>query len=134
MKRLLLIPTFALSIVACNAGQNNSQTSEVAKPAPTQQSQSVATAKAPQKAQGVWIDVRSPEEYNAGHLEGAVNIVHTDIASQIASVAPDKNQPINLYCRSGRRAEMALQELKKLGYTNLTNHGAYDDLVKQGLK
>lgn len=69
MKKLLLIPAFALSIVACNAGQNNNQAGEVAKPAPTQQSQSVETAQAPQKAQGVWIDVRGADEYNAGHLE-----------------------------------------------------------------
>ena len=42
--------------------------------------------------------------------------------------------PINLYCRSGRRAEAALTELKNAGYTNVTNHGGYEDLVKKGLK
>lgn len=87
-----------------------------------------------QKAAGVWIDVRSAEEFNQGHLSGAINLTHTDIAQRIAEVAPDKNQPINLYCRSGRRAEAALNELKKLGYRNVTNHGGYDDLVKAGLK
>lgn len=79
-------------------------------------------------------DVRSAEEYNAGHLMNAINIVHTDIKNQIANVAPNKDEPIHLYCRSGRRAEIALQGLKELGYTNVTNHGGYDDLVKQGLK
>lgn len=87
-----------------------------------------------QKAPGVWIDVRSAEEFQQGHLNGAINLTHTEIAQRIAEVAPDKDQPINLYCRSGRRAEVALNELKKLGYSNVTNHGGYDDLIKAGLK
>ncbi|UXZ04469.1 rhodanese-like domain-containing protein [Moraxella nasicaprae] len=85
-------------------------------------------------AKGLWIDVRSAEEYSEGHLSNAINIAHTQIGEQIASVAPNKDEPIHLYCRSGRRAEAALQTLKSMGYTNVTNHGAYDDLVKQGLK
>lgn len=86
------------------------------------------------KAEGIWIDVRSAEEFQQGHLEGAINIEHTEIANKISQIAPDKNQPINLYCRSGRRAEVALNELKKLGYSNITNHGGYEDLIKSGLK
>ncbi|AET15700.1 TPA: rhodanese-like domain-containing protein [Pasteurella multocida] len=87
-----------------------------------------------EKAAGIWIDVRSAEEFQQGHLKGAINLTHTEIAQRIAEVAPDKDQPINLYCRSGRRAEVALNELKKLGYSNVTNHGGYDDLIKAGLK
>ena len=88
----------------------------------------------PAKAKGVWIDVRSEEEFKSGHLQGAVNIPHDQIVERIKSVSPDKNAPVNLYCRSGRRAEAALTELKKAGYTNVTNHGGYEDLVKKGLK
>ena len=87
-----------------------------------------------QKAKGVWIDVRSAEEFNAGHLQDAVNIPHDQILARIQAVSPDKNAPVNLYCRSGRRAEAALNELKNAGYTNVTNHGGYEDLVKKGLK
>ena len=83
---------------------------------------------------GVWIDVRSAEEFNAGHLQDAVNIPHDQILERIHSVSPDKDAPVNLYCRSGRRAESALNELKKAGYTNVTNHGGYEDLVKKGMK
>ena len=88
----------------------------------------------PAKAKGIWIDVRTPEEYQEGHLADAVNIPHDQIVDRIKSVSPDKNAPVNLYCRSGRRAEAALTELKKAGYTNVTNHGGYEDLVKKGLK
>ena len=96
--------------------------------------QTEQSAAQPEKAKGVWIDVRSAEEFNAGHLQDAVNIPHDQILARIQAVSPDKNAPVNLYCRSGRRAEAALTELKNAGYTNVTNHGGYEDLVKKGLK
>ena len=83
---------------------------------------------------GVWIDVRSAEEFNAGHLQDAINIPHDQILERIQSVSPDKDAPVNLYCRSGRRAESALNELKKAGYSYVTNQGGCGDLVKKGLK
>ena len=96
--------------------------------------QTEQSAVQPEKAKGVWIDVRSAEEFNAGHLQDAVNIPHDQILARIQAVSPDKNAPVNLYCRSGRRAEAALTELKDAGYTNVTDHGGYEDLVKKGLK
>ena len=96
--------------------------------------QTEQSAVQPEKAKGVWIDVRSAEEFNTGHLQDAVNIPHDQILARIQAVSPDKNAPVNLYCRSGRRAETALNELKNAGYTNVTNHGGYEDLVKKGLK
>ena len=90
--------------------------------------QTEQSAVQPEKAKGVWIDVRSAEEFNAGHLQDAVNIPHDK------AIGSDKDAPINLYCRSGRRAEAALTELKNAGYTNVINHGGYEDLVKKGLK
>ena len=96
--------------------------------------QTEQSAVQPEKAKGIWIDVRSAEEFNAGHLQDAVNIPHDQILARIQAVSPDKNAPVNLYCRSGRRAETALTELKNAGYTNVTNHGGYEDLVKKGLK
>ena len=104
-------------------------------PVAAQAAQPAAPAAAQTKrAAGVWIDVRTPEEFKEGHLQGAVNVPHDQIASQIARISPDKTAPVNLYCRSGRRAEAALQELKKLGYTNVTNHGGYQDLLNKGVK
>ena len=96
--------------------------------------QTEQSAVQPEKEKGVWIDVRSAEEFNAGHLQGAVNIPHDKIIEGVKAIGSDKDAPINLYCRSGRRAEAALTELKNAGYTNVTNHGGYEDLVKKGLK
>ena len=96
--------------------------------------QTEQSAVQPEKAKGIWIDVRSAEEFNAGHLQGAGNIPHDKIIEGVKALGSAKDEPINLYCRSGRRAEAALTELKNAGYTNVTNHGGYEDLVKKGLK
>lgn len=137
MKKLLILSFIFCSIVACQAGSSTAKGK--ADNPQTQNTQisnnkSIDNQSTDNKAAGVWVDVRSADEYRAGHLAGAVNIVHGNIASQIVNVAPNKDTPIHLYCRSGSRAEVALQTLKKLGYTNVKNHGGYDALIKQGLK
>ncbi len=81
---------------------------------------------------GIWIDVRTPEEFDKGHLKDAINITPETLAEKISSVAPDKNSEIHLYCRSGRRAENARKILVDLGYTNVSNQGGYEDLLKKG--
>lgn len=81
---------------------------------------------------GVWIDVRSPEEFATGHLAGATNIPHDEIAGRIAALVPDKSTEIHLYCRSGRRSGLAREVLLGQGYTKVTNDGAYEDLKKEG--
>jgi phage shock protein E len=77
-----------------------------------------------------WIDVRTAAEYNAGHLESAVNIPHGEIANEIGKIIQDKNAEIYVYCRSGGRASKALNTLEKLGYTQVFNKGGYDDVIE----
>lgn len=126
MKKLLNLALIAAAIAAPLASQ--------AAPAKKAAVHAKTAAQQSARAKGVWIDVRTPEEFNEGHLQGAVNVPHDQIASQIARISPDKKAPVNLYCRSGRRAEAALEELKKLGYTNVTNHGGYQDLINKGIQ
>lgn len=78
-------------------------------------------------AEEIWIDVRSAQEFAGGHVEGAINVPHTDIGGQIAQLAPDKETPVYLYCRSGRRAQQALQTLQSMGYTQVINLGSLDN-------
>jgi phage shock protein E len=78
-----------------------------------------------------WIDVRTAAEFNTGHLAGAVNIPHGEIANEIGGLTQDKNAEIYLYCRSGGRAGKALNALEKLGYTQVVNEGGYDDVVEK---
>nr|WP_314765523.1 rhodanese-like domain-containing protein [uncultured Neisseria sp.] len=122
MRKLLTVVCLAAAFAVPVAAQ-----AAAAKPAEK-------TAAQPAKAKGIWIDVRTPEEFKEGHLKDAINIPVDQIGARIGSVSPDKSAPVNLYCRSGRRSEAALQELKKMGYTNVTNHGGYQDLLQKGLK
>lgn len=80
--------------------------------------------------QALLIDVRTPAEFAAGHLDGARQIAYAQIATQIGSLAPDKHTAIVLYCHSGRRASIAQQALLDLGYTRVVNAGGYEQLNK----
>lgn len=85
-------------------------------------------------AQSLWIDVRTAEEYKAGHLEGAINIPYDEIEQKITAVNVDKTADIQLYCRSGRRSGIALETLRSLGYSKVTNAGAYEQLKQKQAK
>lgn len=117
MKRLTMI--LAMLMTACS-----SSASHETQTAQQQQSQ-------PKQA-GIWIDVRTFDEYQSGHLQDSLNIPVEMIADKIADIEPNKNAPIHLYCRSGNRAEVARQTLINMGYTHVVNHGGYDELIRQG--
>ena len=69
------------------------------------------------------IDARTQEEYDQGHIPGAILIPEYEIADRAEKELPDKNQLILVYCRSGRRSKIAAEELVKLGYTNVKEFG-----------
>ncbi len=75
----------------------------------------------------LWIDVRSADEYSAGHIPGHANIPHDEITLRISELTTDKNTPIQLYCRSGRRSGIAVELLQQQGFTNVSNVGGIDD-------
>jgi len=76
------------------------------------------------------IDVRTPEEFNRGHLPGAINIPYTEIRQNIGRLTRDRQARIVLYCRSGRRSGIAQKTLVDMGYTSVINAGSYDELKK----
>lgn len=67
------------------------------------------------------IDVRSPQEYEESHINGAINIPLWSISKNIFNVAENKNQYIVLYCSSGIRSRRAQKILKGMGYKNVFN-------------
>lgn len=73
------------------------------------------------------LDVRTQEEYEAGHIPGAVLIPNTEIEIRAAKELPDKDQLLLIYCRSGNRSKQAAQILVKLGYTNIKEFGGIID-------
>ena len=79
----------------------------------------------------VLLDVRQADEFNAGHIKGAVLVPHDTIAKKVGSVVPDKYTPLYIYCVSCRRSAIAVEAMKRLGYTDLTDLGGMDDAKKR---
>ena len=73
------------------------------------------------------LDVREQNEFDEGHIPGAILIPYTEIESGAESVLADKDAQILVYCRSGRRSKIASENLAKLGYTNVKEFGGIND-------
>jgi phage shock protein E len=67
----------------------------------------------------VVLDVRTPEEFAAGHVPGARNVSHDQLAAKLPELGELKDKQVVLYCRSGRRTLLAQEILRKAGFTNL---------------
>ena len=65
------------------------------------------------------LDVRSPQEYAEGHVPGAVNVPHDQLASRLAEVPKDKD--VVVYCRTGRRTALATEVLAANGYKRISH-------------
>lgn len=86
----------------------------------------------PQLASRTVIDVRTPAEYAAGHVAGAINmdVDGADFASKLAAL--DKSKPYALYCHSGRRSGIAADQMAKAGFKDVIDAGALESLVAAG--
>ena len=69
----------------------------------------------------ILLDVRSKEEFDAGHLPNAMNVSRGLLEFKIGNAIPDKNANIILYCRTGARSALATQVLNEMGYVNAKN-------------
>lgn len=89
----------------------------------TQNTRSVeASTKISEKIESVFVDVREYSEWSEWHVQWAIHLRLWEIESgNVASLPKDKK--LILYCRSGRRSAIALENLKKLGFTNLSDAG-----------
>ncbi|MDF0533601.1 rhodanese-like domain-containing protein [Shewanella yunxiaonensis] len=74
------------------------------------------------------IDVRTAEEFAAGHLPEAHNIPYEQIIAGVEKLNIGKDQPVVVYCRSGHRAGIAKTALEKSGYTQIYNAGGLQKL------
>ena len=67
----------------------------------------------------IFVDVRSKQEYEEGHLNGAINIPLYDIGNNVSTILKDKKEEIIVYCKSGVRSKKAKKKLENLGYMNV---------------
>ena len=81
----------------------------------------------------VVVDVRTPAEYAAGHIDGAINI-DVEASTFDAEIAKlDKNATYAVYCHSGRRSGLATDAMGKAGFTHVYNlSGGMTDLQSAG--
>ena len=122
MRKLILFLLTAMLLVGCGqANQNNQEavymniTAEEAK-------------KIMDSEEGyIILDTRTQEEYDEGHIPGAIVISHDEIEERAEQLLPDKEQLLLVYCRSGRRSKLAAEALVKLGYTNIKEFGGIID-------
>ena len=73
------------------------------------------------------LDVRTQEEFDQGHIPGAILIPDSQIREKAETVLTDKDQLLLVYCRSGRRSKLAAEALVELGYTNIREFGGILD-------
>lgn len=73
------------------------------------------------------LDVRTKEEYESGHIPGAVCVPNETIGDTAPAELPDKEQLIFVYCRSGNRSKQAAKKLIALGYSNIVEFGGIID-------
>jgi molybdopterin/thiamine biosynthesis adenylyltransferase/rhodanese-related sulfurtransferase len=83
----------------------------------------------------VWVDVREQDEWQEGHLPGAVHVPRGNLESRIEGVVADRSRPLVLYCAAGNRSAFAAKTLGELGYTNVHSlAGGFTDWKRNGLE
>ena len=67
-------------------------------------------------AELVVLDVRTAQEFEQGHVPGAINISHDELEARLPELAADRDKDVVVYCRSGRRAGLAIETLRQAGF------------------
>ena len=105
---LTFVGIISLSVISCKAQEENTDVTIL----------SVEEAKTilAEEPGAVFLDVRTPEEFNEGHIEGAVliNFFDEDFKEQVEAL--DKDKPVYIYCRSGNRSQQAGMILTEMGF------------------
>ena len=122
MKNLTILLLAAILLTAC--GQTNGKEQEAMYVNITAQE---AKTIMDNEEGYVVLDVREQDEYDAGHIPGAILIPYTQIEEKANEILPDQDQLILVYCRSGRRSKIAAEALVELGYTNIKEFGGIID-------
>ena len=122
MKKLIIILLLMLALSACGQAKENDQGAVYMNITAEEAKQIMDTEEG-----CIILDVREQEEYDAGHIPGAILIPYTQMGEKANDMLPDKDQLILVYCRSGRRSKIAAEALVELGYTNIKEFGGIID-------
>ena len=122
MKKLIFLLLAVMMLTACGQDKENDQGAVYVNITAEEAKQIMDSEEG-----YIILDVRTQEEYDQGHIPGAILISHEEIAEKAEDVLTDKNQLILVYCRSGRRSKIAAEALVELGYTNIKEFGGIID-------
>ena len=122
MKKLVFLLLAVMMLTACGQDKENDQGAVYVNITAEEAKQIMDS-----EEDYIILDVRSQDEYDQGHIPGAIVISHEEIAEKAGKVLTDKNQMILVYCRSGRRSKIAAEALVELGYTNIKEFGGIID-------
>ena len=122
MKKLIFLLLAVVMLTACGQDKENDQGAVYVNITAEEAKQIMDSEEG-----YIILDVRTQEEYDQGHIPGAILISHEEIAEKAEDVLTDKNQLILVYCRSGRRSLLAAEALVELGYTNIKEFGGILD-------
>ena len=122
MKKLIILLLAALLLTGCRQTKENDREAVNVNITAQEAKQIMDTEEG-----YIILDVRTQEEYDGGHIPGAILIPNTEIEARAEEELPDKNQLILVYCRSGRRSKLAAEALVALGYTNIKEFGGIID-------
>ncbi len=78
------------------------------------------------KKGAIVIDVRTPEEFNSGHLSQAYNMPLDEVEDRVLRLVKDRGKVLLLHCQSGVRSKSAKERLESMGYKNVFNMGSYE--------
>ena len=122
MKKLMLLFLAAMLLTACGQDTENDQGAAYVNITAEEAKEIMDTEEG-----YIILDVRTQEEYDEGHIPGAILIPNTEIEKRAEEELTDKDQLILVYCRSGRRSKLAAEALVELGYTNIREFGGIID-------
>ena len=122
MKKLILLLLAVMLLTACGQDKENDQGAVYVNITAEEAKQIMDSEEG-----YIILDVRTQEEYDQGHIPGAIVISHEEISEKAEKVLTDKNQLILVYCRSGQRSKLAAEALAELGYTNIKEFGGIID-------
>ena len=116
-----------MSLIGCGTNEKEMEGETMEKNKYLQITMTEAVEMMKTEANYIILDVRTHEEYNEGHIPGAICIPNETIGSGDLSALPDKDQLIMVYCRSGNRSKQASEKLVLLGYSNIVEFGGIRD-------
>lgn len=120
---IAILCTFLFLMIGCKANDSNSSHTSEYKKINAEEAKKLMDS----EEELVILDVRTKEEFDTGHIAGALLLPLDSLKNAAEETLPNKDQLILVYCRSGNRSETATNQLIEMGYTHVIDFGGIID-------